>query len=164
MSQLEYNGSESSSPQAQPESSPEIKPEVKPETRVKRKDRKIIGKIVEITSDDQIDSSNRRRYSFNKSKSGRRVHGLHVRGGCIEIVGHLVIDNGKKTRKQVTYKSQSIISEENSTGSQTRKEIIPLKRTKTRKGVYTKSNTDKRVSSKHSILCPSLSIRIGRGL
>ena len=161
MSQLDPQAQPEARPEIKPEIKPEAKPEIKSETKVKRKDRKIVGKIVEITADDQIDSSNRRRYSFNKSNSGRRVH---VRGGCIEIVGHLVIDNGKKTRKQVTYESQSIIFEENSTGSQTRKEIIPLKRTKTRKGVYTKSNTDKRVSSKHSILCPSLCIRIGRGL
>ena len=146
--QLEYRGSSSS----QPEIKPEVKPEVKPETKVKRKDKKFVGNIVEITSDDQIDSRRRRSRRKDKGKSGRRVREdkPRSRSGCIEIVGHLVIDNGKKTRKQVTKKSQKIVSSENSTETsaehKTRKEIIPLKRNKTRKGVYTKSNTDKRVS------------------
>ena len=146
--QLEYRGSSSS----QPEIKPEVKPEVKSETKVKRKDKKFVGNIVEITSDDQIDSRRRRSRRKDKGKSGRRVREdkPRSRSGCIEIVGHLVIDNGKKTRKQVTKKSQKIISSENSSETsaehKTRKEIIPLKRNKTRKGVYTKSNTDKRVS------------------
>ena len=144
--QLEYRGSSSS----QPEIKPEVQPEIK--TKVKRKDKKFVGNIVEITSDDQIDSRRRRSRRKDKGKSGRRVREdkPRSRSGCIEIVGHLVIDNGKKTRKQVTKKSQKIISSENSSETsaehKTRKEIIPLKRNKTRKGVYTKSNTDKRVS------------------
>ena len=148
--QLEYRGSTSSQPEIKPEVKPEVKPEIK--TKVKRKDKKFVGNIVEITSDDQIDSRRRRSRRKDKGKSGRRVREdkPRSRSGCIEIVGHLVIDNGKKTRKQVTKKSQKIISSENSSETsaehKTRKEIIPLKRNKTRKGVYTKSNTDKRVS------------------
>jgi len=144
--QLEYRGSSNS--EVQPEIKPEVKPEIK--TKIKRKDKKIVGNIVEITSDDQIDSKRRR--SRRRDNGGRRVREdkPRSRSGCIEIVGHLVIDNGKKTRKQVTKKSQKIISTENSSETsaehKTRKEIIPLKRNKTRKGVYTKSNTDKRVS------------------
>ena len=153
MPQLEYRGSSNS--EVQPEIKPEVKPEVKSEikTKVKRKDKKFVGNIVEITSDDQIDSRRvRRSRRRDKGKSGRRVRHDEPRhrSGCVEIVGHLVIDNGKKTRKQVTKKSQKIVSSENSTETsaehKTRKEIIPLKRNKTRKGVYTKSNTDKRVS------------------
>ena len=147
--QLEYRGSSSS----QPEIKPEVKPEIK--TKVKRKDKKFVGNIVEITSDDQIDS--RRRRSRRKDK-GNGEDKPRSRSGCIEIVGHLVIDNGKKTRKQVTKKSQKIISSENSAENspehKTRKEIIPLKRNKTRKGVYTKSNTDKRVSPSWVRGCP----------
>ena len=140
MPQLEYHGSESSNPQVEPE----VSPESKPETKTKRKLRKFVGNIVEIKSDDQIDSSRRQRRNTNNTKR----HGRD-RSGCVEIVGHLVIDNGKKTRKRVTKKSQKIVSDDNPTttsaGYDTRKEIIPLKRNKTRKGVYTKSNTDKRV-------------------
>ena len=157
--QLEYHGSESSNPQVEPEVSPEIKPDVisenQPEIKTKRKLRKFVGNIVEIKSDDQIDSIRRQSRNTNNTKR----HGRD-RSGCVEIVGHLVIDNGKKTRKQVTKKSQKIVSDDNPTttsaGYDTRKEIIPLKRNKTRKGVYTKSNTDKRVRN--------LNLRIGSSL